>query len=310
MNRSEAASLSRYLPTAHGEGVRLAAGDDVELAVSVDTLVSGVHFLADTDGADVGHKALAVNLSDMAAMGARPVGFSVQLATPEPDPAWMARFGDGLGALAAHHDLPLLTAHVRAGALLCVTVQIYGQVSRGKALTRSGARVGDRVYVTGTLGDAGLAFEARKNGLPLSPEHRMFAERRLNRPEPRIAEGLALGDIASAAIDVSDGLCSDLEHIARNSDVGAHIDVERLPLSKALRESLPPERALELALAFGDDYELCCTVAPGNVARLEDRRQRFASGFTPIGVIEREPGLRFVGAGGQAVGVPSGYRHF
>ncbi|NIR31630.1 MAG: thiamine-phosphate kinase [Gammaproteobacteria bacterium] len=277
------------------------------LVVSIDTLVGGVHFFEDAPAADVGHKALAVNLSDLAAMGAEPREAMLSLTAPALDPAWLRAFGEGLGALLRHYRLRLQVASFRPGPLT-VTVEVSGHSPGDAVLTRSGARPGDVISVTGTLGDAGLALEARAGSLTLAPADEAFVQRRLARPDPRVAAGCALRGVASAAIDVSDGLAADLTHLIEASGVGATLRETELPLSQAVASV--GERGRELALSAGDDYELCFTVPRSRVPLLLERQGAFDSPIRIVGAIEAEPGLRCVREDGSVFRPKPGYRHF
>ncbi len=285
----------------------------VELAVSLDTLVAGVHFPASTDAEAVGHKALAVGLSDLAAMGAEPAWFTLGLTLPAPDEGWLAAFSAGLGALAVRHGVRLVGGDLTRGPL-SATIQVHGFVPRGTALLRRGARPGDRIYVTGPLGDAGLALRALRAPLSLPPDLLREARQRLERPLPRVSEGLALRDLAHAAIDVSDGLCADLGHVLAASGVGATLWVDELPLSPALqaaRDVLGEADCLSLALTAGDDYELCFTAAPADEPTLRHRLAEAGGALWPVGVIESRRGLRCEHADGRIFSPPArGYEHF
>ncbi len=284
-----------------------------ELALSVDAMVSGIHFGSWASPPDLGHKALAVNLSDMAAMGAAPAWTTVSLTMPTADEDWLQGFGDSFLALAASHDVMLLGAALHQGPL-CIVVQVYGLVPEGAALRRCGARPGDGVYVTGTLGDAGAALRLLQGG-----EHEPVPSRtagaaellsRLHRPLPRVAEGEALRPVASSAIDISDGLVSDLGHILAASAVGATLELERLPLSRALREAVAIETAWHLALSAGDDYELCLTVPAEREPRLKELCTELSCPVTRIGTIDPAPGLRCLGRDGSPLAGGAGYDHF
>lgn len=279
------------------------------LVATIDTLVADVHFFADAPPADVGHKALAVNLSDLAAMGAVPTEALLSVTAPAFDPAWLRAFGEGFGSLARAFSLRQQVASLRRGPLT-VTVQAFGHAPAATLLTRAGARPGDLVYVTGTLGDAGLALEARVRSLDLGREDEAFVERRLARPEPRIAAGLALRGVASAAIDISDGLAADLGHILEAAGVGATIRAADLPLSSAMSRAVEREDAWRMALCTGDDYELCVTVPPERVSLLEKRRAVLGCPIRAIGCIETQVGLRCRREDGTAFAGGSGYRHF
>ena len=274
--------------------------DPGPVALALDTLVAGVHFRADAPPRAVGHKALAVNLSDLAAMGARPRRALAHAAHPEPSAAWEEAFAAGLEGLAERFGVVLDRGRLRKGPLI-VSVEAAGTFPGGPGdrppLRRSGARAGDAVYVTGSLGDAAGALEG---AAALAP--------RLDLPEPRVAAGLALRGIATSAIDVSDGLCADLGHVLRASGVGASIETARLPLSHALVGACGPARAATLALAGGDDYELVFTAPPDREPRLA--AARLGVPVTRIGVVEGEPGLRCLDRDGRPLPVPAGYEHF
>ena len=277
--------------------------------VALDTLVDGVHFPSDTPARDVGYKALAVNLSDVAAMGATATEAVAVVSIPEHlDPAWPEAFRAGLESLATSLGVAVTAIDTVPGAL-SVTVQVHGHCPAGEALTRAGARAGDRVFVSGTLGDAGCGIEIALGRRPARPAASAGAlVARLRRPAPRLALGVALRGIAGAAIDVSDGLCQDLEHVLAASGVGARVDARLVPLSPALLDVAGTAAARDLALAGGDDYELLFTAAPERVGRL--RSLDIAESVTEIGVIESKPGLRLVGDAGTETRVPPGYGHF
>ena len=277
--------------------------------VALDTLVDGVHFPSDTPAEDVGYKALAANLSDLAAMGATATEAVAVVSVPEHlGPAWLDAFRAGLDSLAISFDVPITAVDTVSGAL-SVTVQVHGRCPAGEALTRSGARAGDRIFVSGTLGDAGCGLEIALGRRPASPAASAGAlVARLRRPSPRLALGVALRGIAGAAVDVSDGLCQDLEHVLAASGAGARVDARLVPLSPALIDVAGAGAAQELALSGGDDYELLFTVAPARVDRLQ--ALDVPETVTEIGVVEAEPGLRLVADVGAERTVPPGYRHF
>ncbi|MCB1824348.1 MAG: thiamine-phosphate kinase [Candidatus Competibacteraceae bacterium] len=284
---------------------------DQQLAITVDTLVAGVHFFADADPESVGHKALAVNLSDLAAMGATPAWATLALTLPQADEPWLAAFCRGLFALADRYGVQLIGGDVTHGPTIVITLQVHGFVPPGLALRRDGAKPGDGLYVTGTPGDAGLALAATFGKASVAEGHAGSIRARLERPEPRIAEGLALRGIASAAIDISDGLAQDLGHILERSRVGARLEVERLPLSPALAASLDRKAAVMTALTGGDDYELCFAVPPERTLQLESSAAGWECRCTRIGVVTAEPGLRLVRADGSALHLEQrGYDHF
>lgn len=289
-----------------GAVVRVPPG--VELVLTSDTLVAGVHFSEDIPPEDLGYKALAVNLSDLAAMGARPAWAMMALTLPQAEEAWLAAFAQGFFELAQRFSVALIGGDLTRGPL-SITVQMHGFVPEGRALRRSGAQAGHYIYVTGTLGDAALALTSRL--IELTDTYRPYLLGRLYRPSPRISEGLIVRPIASSAIDISDGLIADLGHILEMSHVGAVLEVDRLPLSTALQKIKDKKYGWELALTGGDDYELCFTLPPEHRAVLESKRSDFACTVSCIGRIEAERGLRCIEHDGTPY-IPqgAGYRHF
>jgi thiamine-monophosphate kinase len=277
----------------------------------MDTLVAGVHFFANADPAGLGHKALAVNLSDLAAMGATPAWATLALTMLKADEDWLERFCEGLFALADHYEMQLVGGDTTHGPATIITIQAHGFAPPGQTLRRDGAQPDDGIYVTGTPGDAGLALAAAFGKIVVAPEYRGYLQQRLEYPEPRIAQGLALRGIASAAIDISDGLAQDLGHILQRSGVGAQLEVDRLPLSRALAASLDRDAALRTALASGDDYELCFTAPPDQAALLTAVAAAWNCRCTGIGIITEEPGLQLRRADGSAFPLErAGYDHF
>lgn len=299
--------------------VVLGVGDDAALldvggaellAVCIDTLTEGVHFPAAAPAAAVGHKALAVNLSDLAAMGARPAWVLLALALPEVDAAWLSEFKAGFQALAERHGVALIGGDTTRGAR-SATVTALGQVAADRALRRRGARPGDRIYVSGTVGDAAAGLRLWQSGERSSGGPAGALIERLHYPTPRLALGAALGGVASAAIDVSDGLAADLGHILEQSGVGARLEVGRLPLSVSLQQLFLPEEARALALSGGDDYELCFTAPVAQEAAIRHAAEQAEVAVTAIGTIEAEPGLRLVDGAGELLALPAaGYQHF
>lgn len=221
----------------------------------IDTLVEGVHFPGGGDPADIGYRAVAVNLSDIAAMGARPRFMTLALSLPPKEESWIAAFASGLFAAAAEHDVALVGGDTTSGNSVVTTVHMTGEVDAGSAILRSGAKPGDAIYVTGTCGDAAAGLRLAERG-----SHDAFLMRRFWRPEARVRAGQRLVGRATAAIDVSDGLLGDLNKLLQASDAGAVVDIERVPLSDALRSRFDAGEQRELALLGGDDYELCFTV--------------------------------------------------
>jgi thiamine-monophosphate kinase len=308
------------------EDVRLGIGDDAALlavpaghilAVSTDTLVAGVHFPQGTSAFEVGWKSLAVNLSDLAAMGATPAWATLALTLPDADVRWVRQFADGFAALAGEFKLALVGGDTTQGPL-SITVTVHGFVPDGAALLRSGARVGDAVYVTGTLGDAAAGLRCLERGqeVPAGSATASVALReslieRLQRPTPRVAQGLALRGRASACIDISDGLAADLGHICSASGVGAEIDVESLPASSALFGLCDAPTRHALQLAGGDDYELCFTAADAEAPSLLGDLARGGCGATRVGRIVAGHGVNIRDAGGNPVAVKQpGWEHF
>jgi thiamine-monophosphate kinase len=318
---------------ARADLIDLGIGDDcallrprpnTQLAISSDMLVEGRHFFADVDPAALGHKALAVNLSDLAACGAKPIAFTLALALPEVIEPWLAAFSQGLFALADAHGCELIGGDTTRGPLnICITV--FGEIpvinGQSQALLRSGAKAGDDIYVSGTLGEARLALEALRGNLAMDDETLATLRQRLERPTPRVALGLALRGIATSAIDVSDGLLGDLGHILKRSHVGARLEIESLNNIQMIANNLDNTwaRGLEnlknaqnqdsslqntligYIMAGGDDYELGFTAPPASRAQVQAAAQAAQTSVTRIGHIEREPGLRLVDAGGAIV---------
>ncbi len=288
---------------------------DCDFVIAIDTLVDGVHFPAGTPPADVGFKALAVNLSDLAAMGADPRVALVSVTHPrggeDAARSWLGAFEQGFGDLAKRFSVNPAPTVLSSGSL-SVTVEAIGSVPHGMALRRNGAAPGDTILVTGTVGDAGLALASAENGdATVTPDSDAWLQARLARPEPRVEAGIALRGLATAAIDVSDGLAADLGHILSASGVGARLTVDELPLSAALLQRLPPERAWELALSAGDDYELCFTVGPQSIQEVESRLRDLACDVTVIGTITSNTGLECLRADGSPFRPTTpGYRHF
>lgn len=312
--------------TAQGrEDVKLGIGDDAavvavpagqELAIAIDTMVEGVHFPHGTWAADIGWKSLAVNLSDLAAMGASPAWALLALTLPS-QPAEQLRefidgYAEGFAQLAQPHRLALIGGDTTRGPLT-VSVAVHGFVPPQKALTRSGARPGDVVLVTGTLGDAagGLRLLQRGARIDEGDGRAAYLIERLHRPTPRLSAGLALRERASACIDVSDGLLADLGHLCEESGTGAEIEATLLPRSPMLMASFDEPTVRDLALAGGDDYELCFTVPPSLVADVQSDLARLGCGATRIGRMVEGSGVRVRGADGQWLeATPRGWDHF
>ena len=303
-------------PAAATGSAVLGIGDDcallqpapgMQLAISSDMLVEGRHFLSTVNPAHLGHKALAVNLSDLAACGAKPLAFTLALSLPRADETWLAPFSRGLLALADAHGCALVGGDTTQGPLnICITV--FGEVPPGQALLRSGARAGDDLYVSGTLGDARLALEVFRGTLSVPQTVFDAARQRMEQPTPRVALGTALRGIASSAIDISDGLVGDLGHILRASGVGACIDtsiainlIAICAQPEDARALFDVEKQLELVLAGGDDYELAFTAPPAQRKAVAAAAQASQTPVTRIGQIEAASGLRLVDGQGQVV---------
>jgi len=294
--------IARYFTRPSRTAV-LGVGDDcallqpqagMQLAVSSDMLVQGRHFLSTTPATGLGHKALAVNLSDLAACGAKPLAFTLALAMPSIDEAWLAGFAKGLWALADAHGCELIGGDTTQGPLnICITV--LGEVPPGDALLRQHAQVGDDIYVSGTVGDARLALEVFRGNLSLHTADFEAARARMDMPTPRVALGLALRGVANAAIDISDGLLGDLGHILQRSQVGAVIDTVWVQDSAAISDamqSIPFSKRLDFALAGGDDYELLFTAPPDQADEVLAAAEQCGVSVTCIGRITPVPGVQ------------------
>lgn len=289
----------------------LAVSPDCELAVSTDTLVSGTHFFADADPAKLGHKALAVNLSDLAAMGAVPRYATLALTLPAIDHGWLAAFARGFFVLADEFGVELVGGDTTRGPL-SMTLTVFGEIGSGRALRRDGAQDGDDVWISGTLGAAALALKHMQSALALKPEVIARAAPRLHLPTPRVALGQALVGIATAAIDVSDGLVADLGHLCRRSSLSAALDWSGVPLSPVLL-SVPPALRIECALSGGDDYELCFTAPAGWRAKVEAAGARAGVAVTRAGTMRRSerPGVSVRDErGAELAAGAAGYDHF
>lgn len=285
--------------------------DKQTLAISTDTLVSGNHFLPDISPVDLAHKALASNLSDLAAMGADPAWLTLAITLPDVDEAWLEAFSDSLFEQINYYDMQLIGGDTTRGPL-SMTLGIYGYVPAGRALKRSGAKPGDWIYVTGTPGDsaAGLAILQDRLHVDNEQDAQWLVKRHL-RPTPRILHGQALRDLASAAIDLSDGLSSDLGHIVKASDCGAMLDMDAMPFSDAMRRHVEPEQALRWALAGGEDYELCFTVPERNRGALDVAIGHLGVPFTCIGQMSADvEGIQFTRDGKPVSFDLKGYDHF
>lgn len=262
----------------------LAPNPNEELAITSDMLVEGRHFFAGTKPQLLGHKALAVNLSDLAAMGAKPIGFTLALALPRADSSWLEAFSSGLFALAHTHSCPLIGGDTTAGPLnICITA--FGAIPKGKAIKRSGATEGDDIWVSGTVGDARLALAALRHEINLLPTDLELIEGRLHQPIPRVELGIAIRDIATAALDISDGLLGDLKHLLDSSHKDAEVFVDRIPKSVSLQKLKTPVQT-QYAACGGDDYELCFTAPPSQRITIKNIGQALDLSLTQIGSIK------------------------
>lgn len=280
--------------------------DDHELVVTTDTMVESVHFFPDCDAESLGHKLLAVNLSDLASMGARPFAVSLALTMPNINPDWLQDFASGFFQLAERFSVDLIGGDTTSGPLT-LTVQALGLVPRGLALRRSSAKPGHLIYLTGYIGSAGLGLKAEQGYQKTQVTEALF---KLHRPEPRVEIGLSILDYASACIDVSDGLVADLGHILESSQVGACLDWEKIPLSEEVKAYIDQTGDWTMPLTTGDDYELCFSVEPGQQQALESILMTQGLGFTHIGNIETRPGLRLKKAGLVTNFDIKGFEHF
>jgi thiamine-monophosphate kinase len=320
---SEFDLIKRYFRRArsgHAGHAVLGIGDDCALlaptpgmqtAISTDLLIEGRHFFAGADPRMLGHKCLAVNLSDLAAMGAKPVGFTLALSLPGADPEWLEAFSSGMFALADQHDCELIGGDTTRGPLaICITV--FGEIAPGHALRRDAARAGHDIWISGTLGDARLALAGYWKEIALDGETLALAALRMHQPTPRIELGRALAvvPIAHAALDISDGLIGDLGHILEASRVGATLDVDALPAGPALAgQSLALRR--RFTLAGGDDYELCFTAPASQRDAVIATAAAVGTPVTRVGTIDAQPGLRLVDAAGHALQMDvQGWDHF
>ena len=290
--------------------VALGVGDDAalfsleqgyQLVTTTDTLTEGVHFSPNTSAKDIAQKSLAVNLSDVAAMGAKPKCFTLAISLPKIDKSWLQEFSDSLRHLSEQYEVSLVGGDTTNGPL-SITITLIGTIESSKALTRSGARPGDGVYVSGTIGDAGFCFWKLNNGIVPSS----YELKRLNCPIPRVELGLALKNLASACIDVSDGLEQDLSHILKSSSVGAIIEVEKIPVSEALHIHIEDTNDWTIPLCGGDDYELCFTIPEGNKELFKKVLEPCNVNITRIGVVTESLGLQIEGFDGPR----SSYQHF
>lgn len=288
--------------------ISLSAG--MELAISADMLVAGTHFFADADAYKLGWKSLAVNVSDMAAMGAKPKWATLAIALPSNDSAWLGQFSNGFFACAKAHDIDLIGGDTTRGPLT-ISVQIMGEVPNGQAIKRSGAQVGDEIWVSGNLGDAALALAHMQGKLKLADADFSSCATALHTPQPRVALGLALRSIANSAIDISDGLLADLGHILAASKVGAELRLQALPKSHVMKNYCSNKLTLTMILAGGDDYELCFTAPTEKHAELVSLSALLDLKLSNIGHITQDNGLTMRGPDNEILNFKeTGFDHF
>ena len=320
MALSEFALIDRYFRNCgvRRTDVRLGVGDDAalldspagcDLVAAIDTLVDGVHFPHGCPAASVGHRVLAVNLSDLAAMGAKPAWALLALTLPNIDENWLEEFAAGFAALARSYDVALVGGDTTSGPL-CVTVQILGHVPHSQGLLRSGARPGDLVFVSGTPGDAAAGLAVEQGRLQGASDITAYLRKRFLYPSPRMALGKSLRGYASACIDVSDGLLGDVGKLAQASGCGVELSYKDLPVSEELVAAVGDTRARELALTGGDDYELCFTASPANVGRLRQDLPPERWGYSLIGTVREASGAVVKQDGNVMEFSHSGYDHF
>ena len=299
--------------------VVLGVGDDAALlrvpedklfVVATDTIVENVHFFPDTSARSVGHRCLAINLSDFAAMGAEPAWASVALTLPKVDEQWIKEFTQGLFDVADYFNVQIIGGDTTQGPL-AVTVSLKGYVSEGKAMLRSGAKVGDWIYVTGELGASALAVKSKLDDLSLSEAATTQVFKKFDFPKARIAAGQVIHHVASSAIDISDGLIQDLQHILNSSQVGAEIHIDKLPIEMAVKESVSESEAIELALMGGEDYELIFTLSESEKRFLEQNAAAMGVKTTCIGQIKSGESIKLLKEN-EPYPMPdiSGYQHF
>ena len=276
------------------------------LVTSIDTFISGVHFPENTPAEAIGHKALAVNLSDLAAMGATPYWFTLALTLPDINQQWLAQFSKGLKSLAQEYNCFLVGGDTTRGPL-SISIQVMGGVDKGRALMRSGAKVGDAIYITGTLGDAAIGLKTIQHDLQLPEEHKNYCQERLNKPTPRLHESEIIKSFSSSCIDISDGFLQDLGHLVDASQCGAQINIADFPLSPALK-TLPEPLAIKSVLTGGDDYELLFTIPKKKQIEFEKSIKNRGGGYKQIGIVIQQENSILNERGEMLSRV--GYNHF
>lgn len=318
---SEFSLIERYFQhlSAANKNVLVGIGDDAavvdikqlqRLAISTDTFTEGVHFPKQTSAYDIGWKSLAVNLSDMAAMAAKPLWATLAITLPEQDDSWLSEFCRGFADIADKFDVSLIGGDTTRGCC-SVTVTIFGDCGGGCGILRSGAKPGDKIYVSGFLGDAALGLQSLSRQLPLSSSEQQALRLKLNRPMPRVKEARLIKPFVNSAIDISDGLHADLQHILKASEVGAEVRVSCLPVSRDYQWCCNGSQSFDVALTAGDDYELCVTVSEENEKKFLDVVAQSNTRWSCIGEITVDCELRYLTASGEKYSVhTSAYDHF
>lgn len=311
--------IERYfIQEAGALGVAMGIGDDCallnvpdgqQLAVSMDTLVAGIHFPKNADPELIAERALRVNLSDLAAMGAEPLWFTLGLTLPKADAQWVKGFSQGLFRVANAHNIALVGGDTTRGNL-SITIQVHGAVTPGRALMRGNASIGDDIFVTGPVGDGAAALAVIKQELSVGKSAFNYFMDHYYRPKPKLKEGLALVGVAESAIDISDGLAADLGHICQQSVVGATLHLENVPLSEPVAKLVSFERGMEWALSGGDDYQLCFTVPPSRLGKLEALVDQKRLQVHHVGEITRGSGVTCLHKGEEVMLQSNGYQHF
>ena len=301
------------------QSVALGIGDDcalltvpegMQLAMSMDTLVAGRHFPADAKPYDIATRAVAVSISDLAAMGALPATFTLGLTLPEASPDWLQSFSEGLKTQASYYNIALIGGDTTRGPL-SITIQVHGLLPRGRALQRSGAQAGDRVFVTGHVGDGAAALALLEKTVSANKSQHDYLIEHFYRPEARTMLGIDLLDLATAAIDISDGLLADAGHIAKASEVAIELRADALPISATVQQLFSAQQGIAMALTGGDDYQLCFTAPPDNKAALQKLAEQLGILITEVGAVTAGEGIRCINASGEALALThTGYQHF
>jgi len=312
--------IKRYLTldSAKRKDVIQGIGDDCalvklprgqRLAMSMDTLIGDVHFIADSNAADIAHKAIAVNLSDLAAAGAEPAWLTLSLSLPEFNETWLKDFSQGLKSITEFFGVQIIGGDTCRGPL-SITVQAHGFVPEDVFLSRSKAKAGDLICVTGDLGDAALGLMIAQNKLQVPSEKAAKLLKKYRTPNPRIAAGIALRGRATSAIDISDGLLADVNHISEQSEVGVLLRWEKIPLSDELQDAVEPELQMRAALTGGDDYELCFTINEDDFDATKTALEAVGTNCIAIGRLTGKPGIRLLHHKKEIELGELGYQHF